>query len=196
MIHDKTSSEEQPLSEAPKTPAGPLTWIFRILSAAAAIFVFTILIFSVVIPAALGWVPLTIATGSMEPTYPVGSMVIGEPVTEDEAKSLMTNDVITFMPYPDNPTLVTHRIVASSVDTTGKVFYTTKGDANNAEDPDMVADHQVRAVVKYHIPYLGYVANWLDGGQKQTIVYGIVAVLSLYCVYQVGVGVRERRKNV
>lgn len=188
-VNTPESEEDQ------KNSAGPLTWIFRIVSTVAAIFVVTILLLSVVIPAVRGWVPLTIASGSMEPTYPVGSMVIGEPVTESEAKSLKTNDVITFMPYPDDPTLVTHRIVATSINTAGTVSYTTRGDANNADDPDPVSDKQVRAVVKYHIPYMGYVASWLDYEQKQTIIYVVVALLGIYCVYQVGAGVRERRKS-
>lgn len=173
--------------------AGPFRWAARIVSALAAVFVLIIVMLTVGIPAVRGWVPLTIASGSMEPTYPVGSMVIGDPVSAEESRALVTGDVITFMPYPDDPALVTHRIIGVSSDSEGTTLYTTQGDANGAPDPEPVADYQVRAVVQYHVPYVGYVANWLDGNEKQTIIYGVIGALALYCAYQLIAGARERR---
>ncbi|AZN29694.1 signal peptidase I [Flaviflexus salsibiostraticola] len=182
-------------TDSTRRQAGPVTWMLRVVWTILAVFVLIILLASVAVPAVRGWVPLTIASGSMEPTYPVGSMVIADPVTQEESRSLMTGDVITFMPYPDDPTLVTHRIIGMSRGVDGTVSYTTQGDANSVPDPDPVNDFQVRAVVKYHIPRLGYVAGWLSGHQKQALVYVIVGGLSLYTIYQVSAGIRERRRS-
>jgi signal peptidase len=120
----------------------------------------------VLVPLAQGWVPLTILTGSMTPAIPAGSQVVVERVQgKEDAERLQLGDVVTFMPYPENLTLVTHRIVGRSVSTDGVIF-TTKGDANDTGDPWQVTETQLRGKVLYHVPYAGYVADLLSPGQK------------------------------
>lgn len=178
-----------------KKKAGPVRIFFRVIAAALAAFIIPIVVLSVVLPAILGWVPLTVLSGSMKPTYPVGSLVISEPIDKEAASQLSTGDVITFMPYPDNPMLVTHRIISVATMTDGSKVYTTQGDNNDSPDPDPVGEHQVRAVAKYHVPYLGYVTSLLDGNQKSTGLTIVIVALGGYVAYQAVMIVRDRTKK-
>lgn len=95
---------------------------------------------------------LTMLTGSMTPQFPAGSVVI---VTPEPVESLRPGQVITFYaPTPDRP-VVTHRVV--SVDRSGpKPVVTTKGDANNGNDPWQAAiDGATVWRARGAIPYLG-----------------------------------------
>ena len=143
-----------------------------------------LLVATIALPAVMGWVPLTVRSGSMEPTYPVGSQIIVKPLEGQECGDLAEGDVVTFMPYPDDPTLVTHRITSVSVTIEGLTTYRTKGDANGAEDPDPVGEHQVRATPLYHVPYMGYVTGWLSPQARQMITYGLAGLLFAYALYQ------------
>ncbi len=48
---------------------------------------------------------------------------------------------------------MTHRII-DVARVHGETVYRTKGDNNNAADPDPVRSVQVRGVVRYHVPYV------------------------------------------
>ena len=165
-----------------------LLWVLLGLPAAVALTI-------VVVPRVMGRVRLTILTGSMEPTIPTGSEVIVEPVEGDEdAAQLQIGDVVTFMPYPDDQTLVTHRIVSRSVGTDGSVSFTTQGDANNAADPWEITATQLRGEVRYHVPYAGYVANALDGNQKSAGIVVVAAILFGYAALQLASAARDARR--
>jgi signal peptidase len=100
--------------------------------------------------------------------------------------------VVTFLPRPGDPTLVTHRVVR--VDRSGDgPRLVTKGDANNAVDPWRVGPKQLRGVVQYHVPWAGYLAQWLNRDQKRAGVLVVASLLILYAVWQVIAAVRERR---
>lgn len=166
-----------------------LLWLVLGLLAALALAI-------VVVPRVMGWVPLTILSGSMEPTIPTGSQVVVEPVEGDEdAQTLQIGDVVTFMPYPDDPTLVTHRIVSRSVGTDGSVSFTTQGDANGAADPWELTATQLRGEVRYHVPYAGHVATLLDGNQKSTGIVAVAAILFGYAALQLVTAIRDARRS-
>ncbi|MFI7580430.1 signal peptidase I [Kocuria sp. M4R5S9] len=147
----------------------------------------------VVVPLVLGWVPLTVLSGSMEPTVPTGSQVVVQPLEgEADAAGLSTGDVVTFMPHPDDPTLVTHRIVGVAVDGEGRRSFTTRGDANAAPDADPVTATQLRGVVQYHVPWAGHAATLLDAEQKRGGIVLASAALFGYALWQL-VGVARDR---
>lgn len=165
-----------------------LLWLILGLLAALALAI-------VVVPRVMGWVPLTILTGSMEPTIPTGSQVVVEPVEGDaDAQQLQIGDVVTFMPYPDDPTLVTHRIVSRSIGTDGSVSFTTQGDANGAADPWELTATQLRGEVRYHVPYAGHVATMLDGNQKSAGIVVVAALLFGYAALQLVTAARDARR--
>jgi len=100
-----------------------------------------------------GWRLDAVLSGSMEPELKVGSIVITRPV---QAEDISTGDVVTFRsPTSDLP--IVHRVVASEDGS----FFQTKGDANEIADPLAVPAQDIVGKVCFHIPYLGYVANFV-----------------------------------
>lgn len=101
----------------------------------------------------------TVLSGSMEPTYHVGSVIY---VKEVDPFELQSGDVITFM--LDEDTLATHRIVEVVPDESDSsvVRFRTKGDANEAEDGSLVHYKNVVGSPVFSIPKLGYVANYIQ----------------------------------
>lgn len=146
-----------------------------------------------VVPQARGWTPLTVRSGSMAPTYPVGSQVVVAPVrSEAEAERLAVGDVITFWPGSEELGLVTHRIVAQTHRLDGAVVLSTRGDANNADDPWQVTSAQLLGKVEYHVPYVGYLASWLGPQTKTGGVLTIALGLLGYGAWQLVQAGRNR----
>ena len=85
---------------------------------------------------------LVVQTGSMEPTIPVGSLVITR-----TASDYQTGDVIT---YKQGGNFVTHRI--AGVTSAG---YQTKGDANNAADGNLVTKPAIAGKLLVSLPHVG-----------------------------------------
>lgn len=83
-------------------------------------------------PSIAGYTLFRITTGSMEPTYPVDTLIL---VKKTDPSRIQTGDVISF--YSSDPALDgvvnTHRVTGVRTDGT-HWSYKTKGDANNVED--------------------------------------------------------------
>jgi signal peptidase len=98
----------------------------------------------------LGYQPMAVLSGSMEPVYNVGGLVFID--TNVAAEEIGVGDVITYNLTEDM--IVTHRVIA--VDAPGRAF-TTKGDANNAPDLAAVPFGSLIGKATFHIPMAGYV---------------------------------------
>ena len=100
-----------------------------------------------------------VLTGSMEPSYPTGSLIYVKPV---DAADLRVNDVITFSISPG--VIATHRIVEVVWDEQrpGLLSYRTKGDANKDVDASLVSANNIIGKAMFAIPQLGYVANYIQ----------------------------------
>lgn len=136
---------------------------------------------AIVVPKVAGATPATILTGSMEPTLPPGTLVIVKPVPVHDIR---IGDVMTYQIRSGDPAVVSHRVVAITRSTTGGLTFTTKGD-NNAEADAPVIPAQVRGVVWYSVPLLGYVNSALDHGQRSWILPAVGVLLLLYSGYMV-----------
>ena len=113
------------------------------------IFIYAVLC----LPYLMKYRPLVVLTGSMEPTYKVGSILYYHKVPEENLK---VDDVITFA-YEDG-TIITHRINAVINNE-----YQTKGDANNTPDVKKITYDQILGKVgKFSIPYLGYYVSFIN----------------------------------
>ena len=107
----------------------------------------------------IGLQVFTVLSGSMEPTYHTGSLIY---VKDVDAFELEAGQVITFMLNED--TVATHRIVevVPDAEDDSVVRFRTKGDANDAEDGSLVHYKNVIGTPVFTIPYLGYVANYIQ----------------------------------
>jgi len=102
----------------------------------------------------VGLTPYVVLSGSMEPTYHVGSLIY---VKEVDPADIQVGDPITFV-MDENLTVATHRVIAISED--GEHF-TTQGDANDAPDAVPVYYKNLVGTPVFTIPYLGYFSDWI-----------------------------------
>lgn len=171
---------------------GPLWWIGSMFTWALLFAMLALLTVTILIPAVAGGERFTVLTGSMDPTYPPGTLIVVEPVEPDE---LAIGMPVTYQLRSGDPTVVTHRIIASTQSAKGGRTYITQGDANNVPDEKPVLYEQIRGRVRYSIPYLGYVNNWLTGQQRSWTV-GIVAIaLFGYAATLFAGGIRDNRRE-
>ena len=124
----------------------------------------------------IGLQPYVVLSGSMEPAYHVGSLIY---VKDVDYTQLQAGDVITFM--LNEKTVATHRIVEVIPDETepGVVRYRTKGDANEVEDGSLIHYRNVIGSPVFTIPYLGYVANYVQNPPGMYIAISAGAILIL-----------------
>lgn len=125
-----------------------------------------------------GLTPYTVLSGSMEPTYHVGSVIY---VSSVDPMELKVGDPIT---YPlSSGTVVTHRIEAIVNEDSSARAFRTKGDANDTSDGAPVLASSVIGKPLFSIPYLGYVSEVLQKPIGLASVIGVsVAVLILSLV--------------
>lgn len=159
-----------------------------IINAVTVVFVVLMLAFASVIylPRIVGITPMNVLSGSMEPTYPVGSIIyVDNGVASEEIK---TNDVITFS---ENNVIVTHRVKEITSDGN----YITKGDANDIQDGGSVSYENVIGKPIFCIPYLGYIASFIASKNGVILLIGVIIVLMLmtYMVDTQGLLGKEQR---
>ena len=99
-------------------------------------------------PTVFGWSWAVVVSGSMEPAIQVNDLVV---IHRQERYE--TGDVITFL---SGNLTVTHRITGQTPN-----GFTTKGDANNIEDPTVVKETDVIGKVVLVIPAAGRVIELL-----------------------------------
>lgn len=124
----------------------------------------------------IGLYPYTVLSGSMEPTYHVGSIIY---VKKVDPLTLTVGDPITFML---NDTIVTHRIIEVIEDENDptSVRFRTKGDNNDVADGgDGVHCNNVIGKPLFSIPYMGYLAVYLQNSSGHFVLFGLCAVLLL-----------------
>ena len=114
----------------------------------------------------------TVLSGSMEPTYKVGSLIY---VKEVDTNELKENDPITFQ--LTNKTIATHRIVDVQEDEKGNRLFQTKGDANQKVDERLVEESEIIGKPIFTIPLLGYVAHFMQTQHGLYITIGVAISL-------------------
>ena len=145
----------------------------------------------------------TVLSGSMLPTYEVGSLIYVKdidyteiegctPLSEGEEAPgdadtfeyngttyLVDGTVLTFM--LDEDTVATHRCVMVVPDENDPTVlrFMTKGDNNESVDGSLVHYKNVIGTPVFHIPYLGYVANYIQNPPGTYIAISGGAILLL-----------------
>lgn len=115
-----------------------------------------------------------VVSGSMEPDYPVGSLLYVKSV---DYKQLEVGDVITFMINED--TVATHRIIEILVDEQDSAVlrFRTKGDSNEVEDGTPVHYKNIIGTPVFCIPKLGYFAHYIQSPPGMYLAIGGAAIL-------------------
>lgn len=147
----------------------------NILSTLAVILALA-LVLLLVAPRVFGVHVFTVLSGSMEPAYPVGSMIYVKSVDPFQLKE---GDVISFL--LDENTIATHRITGIVPDEEDEsvIRFRTKGDANDAEDGSLVHCRNVVGTPIFTIPKLGYFADYIQHPPGMYIAVSAAAIVLL-----------------
>ena len=113
----------------------------------------------------------TVLSGSMEPAYHVGSVIY---VKNVDCHTLREGDVITFAAA--DGIVATHRI-AEVVQEENGLRFRTKGDANQTADAALVDSRNVLGTPVFTIPYLGYLAAYIQSPPGRYYAIAFSAVL-------------------
>lgn len=150
----------------------------KILNVISTILVAIVVVLALLLVGArfIGLNVYTVLSGSMEPTYHVGSLIYVKDVDTDELKA---GDVITYM--LDEDTIVTHRIADVIPDETDPsiIRFQTKGDANDSIDGSLVHYKNVIGTPVFSIPKLGYLANYIQKPPGRYIAISAGAIILL-----------------
>lgn len=117
-----------------------------------------------------------VLTGSMEPSYHVGSIVYVKSV---DPETLEVGDAITFC--ADGRATVTHRIIQilPGEEDPGVIRFRTKGDNNTIADGTPVDSTYVLGKVVGTIPLLGYLFDYLLRPPGAYLILAAAPVLAL-----------------
>lgn len=137
------------------------------------------------IPMAMGYKMFSIKTGSMSPTIEMGSMVFVEPCKKIGDYSV--GDIVTFTDKQSKRSF-THRI--TGINTEDNTF-TTKGDANEAEDPSPTSVGKAVGKVVFIIPHVGKIADVLSSGVGKVIV---AVIYIAWLAIEIELFLSERKK--
>ncbi len=134
--------------------------------------------------------PYTVLSGSMEPTYHVGSIIY---VKKVDPLTLKVGDPVTFM--INGRTIVTHRIIEVIPDEEDPtvVRFRTQGDNNDTPDGDPVHSKNVIGKPIFTVPLLGYIANYIQNPPGKYVAIATCAFLILLVMF--GGGSDEEKKD-
>lgn len=109
-------------------------------------------------PTLAGHQLLTVLSGSMEPAFRPGDLILVKPVP---AAELAVGDVITFHDPELPELLITHRIVSIMTTQQGARLFQTKGDANAAVDESHVHEMYVVGQQVGRLPFVGHFTSFV-----------------------------------
>lgn len=189
--HPATPAEqlERPAPQ-PQAANAKLTRRGRILTSVGTVILALSLIFCVmlILPRVLGFKTYLVASGSMVPTIPVGSMIYAREVNP---VNLETDDVIVFFKDNDQDVPITHRVIENNVDSRSII---TKGDANANPDRSPIQYNNVVGKVVWHVPVLGLMALPLTKPLGKAI--AVLLVLEGFLFTEVGGRMRKKQPKI
>lgn len=115
-----------------------------------------------------GYGVYTIATGSMEPEYKVKDLILA---TRKDAKDIEVGDDVVYLGKVDSMSgkIVTHRVIEKN-ERDGKIYFYTKGIANELTDPE-IDETQVLGVVKHKLHILSICSHIINS------TYGLILLI-------------------
>lgn len=159
-----------------------LRWVLTILLVIVLVIniwmLFARLVLHQDLPRVFGYSNAVVLSGSMEPTFSAGDMLIFK-----EQENYTTNDIIIFM---QDDYYITHRIIDTNQD-----CFITKGDANNSQDANEVRNQDICGKLVLIIPKIGKILSFLKSpaGILVLIVFGMALI-------EIPRAIDDRRKRV
>lgn len=116
----------------------------------------------------------TVVTGSMEPEYKVGEVLISKEV---DVKDIEVGDDVSYLGKSGSfkGKVVTHRVEKIDKDVDGKLVFHTKGIANLAFDP-IVYEDQIYGVIVHEAKILSFVYKYV-GTPNGMFIFVVIPVL-------------------
>lgn len=121
---------------------------------------------AVLVPSVIGFKPMVVMSGSMEPALSTGDIAVVRPV---DVTKLKLGDVIT---YEEGGRLITHRIMAVTIGPDGS-SYVLQGDANTAADRVPVEPDAIVGKVIYRIPRVGSIISFANSGMGRLSLFAL-----------------------
>jgi signal peptidase I len=175
LLKDSDSPMVSSGSTAGETTAGEATsgnWLRTVgswLLTAVMVVALMLAMAVVIVPRAIGAVPLTVLTGSMRPVIQPGDLIVSRATNPN---NLRIGQIVTFQPVSGDPTLITHRIVNTTRNLDGELIsLVTRGDANGSDDAPLVPE-QVMGRMLYRIPRIGHLTNNTGGALQIGMLVG------------------------
>lgn len=132
-----------------------------------------LLLLGSLVPVAGGYQVRIVESGSMSPTIPLGSAIFLSP-----SDTYTIGDIVTFQ-RADEEEVTTHRIVGVENEA-GDLQYTMQGDANNVPDMRPVEQRELVGKVWLHVPYLGFLLDFIRQPLGFVLLIGIPAAFIVY----------------
>ena len=124
----------------------------------------------------VGYKPVAVYSGSMEPTIPVGGLALDRAIP---AREVGIGDVITFSDPYVKGRLVTHRVI-DILQTPRGPAYRTKGDANPGRDPWTIRLAGQVGRVSFSVPVAGYILFYAHTREVRAALICLAALFLLF----------------
>ncbi len=142
----------------------------------AVVILVSLTIGSALVLAVVGYRPLVVRSGSMEPNLDVGDVVV---VDWRRARDIDVGDIVTFVSTEVDSQSVTHRV--SGLDAAaGLVTFETRGDANESSEIWTVPEADLVGLVVGRVPMIGGAVAGL--GRLRAVIAGVGLGLALLSV--------------
>lgn len=127
-------------------------------------------------PKLAGYHIFTVVSGSMEPAIPTGSLVYIKGIPPEDVAE---EEVIAFYGARDGASIITHRVVANSVNM-GQ--FITKGDANETNDMEPIPYDNYIGKVVLSIPKVGGIAQTVTTGTGRIAAASMIGLAVVFVI--------------
>jgi signal peptidase len=122
------------------------------------------------VPSFMGYKPFIVLSDSMNPGISAGDLVLTK---EADTDTLKVGDIIS---YRVGDSVITHRITGIT-EKDGTLSFTTKGDANDADDAKPIDATMIEGTMLLNIPKFGNVALFMQTPAGMLICIGVPVLL-------------------
>lgn len=136
----------------------------------------------------------TVVTGSMEPKYNIGDVLISKDV---EPETIEIGDTVSYLGAEGNfnGKIVTHEVINIEKNETGELLFHTKGIANLVQDP-VVNENQLYGKVVYKASLLSFVYKTISTkiGMLLCVILPLIVIITTEIIATLLEAEEDRRK--